>query len=184
RGFLDMSGPDSYRMLRADHERDAAGFREAALGFPRDIEPVGALGRSRSRAALPGKRTPGLDELLPRLRDLCFNPDRRRLFLCDLLRGRGKSGYRYRLRPWRYLKRTQRDFPVQSDGGPQSAGQTENSFRQSQTILWDLKHRSTTAIKFPEHLIFISAFRFYPSSFPARANPTRLASSKSSNGSP
>ena len=31
---------------------------------------------------------------------------------------------------------------VQSDGGPQSAGQTENSFRQSQTILWDLKHPS------------------------------------------
>src|SRR5215472_3268979 len=29
---------------------------------------------------------------------------------------------------------------VQSDGGTQSAGQTENSFRQSQTILRDLKH--------------------------------------------
>jgi hypothetical protein len=36
----------------------------------------------------------------------------------------------------------QRDFPVQSDGRPQSAGQTENSFRQSQTILRDLKHHS------------------------------------------
>jgi hypothetical protein len=31
---------------------------------------------------------------------------------------------------------------VQSHGGPQSAGQTENSFRQSQTILQDLKHPS------------------------------------------
>ena len=31
---------------------------------------------------------------------------------------------------------------VQSDGGPRSAGQTENSFRQSQTILRDLKHHS------------------------------------------
>jgi len=40
--------------------------------------------------------------------------------------------------PWRYLERAPRDFSVQSDGGPQSAGQTENSFRQSQTILRDL----------------------------------------------
>ena len=31
---------------------------------------------------------------------------------------------------------------VQSDGGLESAGQTENSFRQSQTILRDLKHYS------------------------------------------
>jgi hypothetical protein len=30
----------------------------------------------------------------------------------------------------------------QSDGGPQSRGQTENSFRQSQTIRRDLKHHS------------------------------------------
>ena len=75
-GFSTISRPDSHRMLRADHERDSAGLPEAALGFHRDLEPVGALGRSRSRAALLGRRTPGLDELLPRLRDLCFNPDR------------------------------------------------------------------------------------------------------------
>jgi hypothetical protein len=31
---------------------------------------------------------------------------------------------------------------VQSDRGPRSAGQTENSFRQSQTILRDLNHHS------------------------------------------
>jgi hypothetical protein len=31
---------------------------------------------------------------------------------------------------------------VQSDGGLESAGQTENSFQQSQTILRDLKHHS------------------------------------------
>ena len=55
-----------------------------------------------------------------------------------MLKGFRKS----KLRPWRFLKRAQRDFPVQSDGGPQSAGQTENSFRQSQTILQDLKRYS------------------------------------------
>ena len=37
---------------------------------------------------------------------------------------------------------------VQSDGGPQSAGQTENSFRQSQTILRDLKHHSLPIRRF------------------------------------
>ena len=37
---------------------------------------------------------------------------------------------------------------VQSDGGPRSAGQTENSFRQSQTILRDLKHHSLRTRRF------------------------------------
>ena len=97
------------------------------------------MGGSRSRAPLFGRRAPGVDELLPRPRDLCFNPDRRRLFLCDFLRGRRKYRHRHRLRSRRSLKRAQRDFPVQSDGGSQSAGETENSFRQSQTILRDLK---------------------------------------------
>ena len=51
-------------------------FAKLRWGFIETSRRVGALGRSRSRTALLGRRTPGLDELLPRLRDLCFNPDR------------------------------------------------------------------------------------------------------------